>query len=174
MLGLKSIHISKRGPGGNNFSITGPLYGKPLVTYHYNDVIMSAIPSQITSLTIVYPTVYSGADQRKHQNSPHKWPVTRKMSLFDDVIIYGYLTFLLAEQVWDPTIVLLVILDALTPMWRYCNVYAWPCLVYALPVGCNLDKERHKGDKHNNKSLHTFTCMPTRKEADDIFKYVFL
>ena len=26
--------------------------------------------SQITGLNIVYSTVYSGADQRKHQNSP--------------------------------------------------------------------------------------------------------
>ena len=70
---------------------------------HYGDVIMGAIASQITSLAIVYLTVYSGADQRKHQssaslafvrgihrwpvNSPHKWPVTRKMFLFDDVIM---------------------------------------------------------------------------------------
>ena len=67
---------------------------------------MGAIASQITSLTIVYLTVYSDADQRKHQsaasgafvrgihrapvNSPHKWPVTRKMFPFDDVIM-GYL-----------------------------------------------------------------------------------
>ena len=36
---------------------------------HYNDVIMSAMASQITSLTIVYSTVYSGADQWKHQSS---------------------------------------------------------------------------------------------------------
>ena len=59
--------------------------------------------SQITSLTIVYSTVYSDADQRKHQssaslafvwgihrgpeNSPHKWPVTRKIFPFDDVIM---------------------------------------------------------------------------------------
>ena len=70
---------------------------------HYDDVIMSAIASLITSLTIVYSAVYSGADQRKHQssvslafvrgihwgpvNSPHKWPVTRKMFPFDDVIM---------------------------------------------------------------------------------------
>ena len=69
----------------------------------YGDVIMGAITSQITSLTIVYSTVYSDADQRRHQssaslafvwgihrglvNSPHKWPVTRKMFPFDDVII---------------------------------------------------------------------------------------
>ena len=30
---------------------------------------MGAMASQITSLTIVYPTVYSVADQRKHQSS---------------------------------------------------------------------------------------------------------
>ena len=71
--------------------------------YHYNDVIMSTIASQITSLMIVYSTVYSDADQRKHQrsaplafvrgidrgpvNSPHKGPVTREMFPFDDVIM---------------------------------------------------------------------------------------
>ena len=70
---------------------------------HYNDVIMSLTASQITSLMIVYSTVYSDADQRKHQssallafvrgirrgpvNSPHKGPVTRKMFPFDDVIM---------------------------------------------------------------------------------------
>ena len=30
---------------------------------------MGAMASQITSLTIVYSTVYSGADQSKHQSS---------------------------------------------------------------------------------------------------------
>ena len=76
------------------------------IIQHYGDVIMGEIASQITSLAIVYSTVYSDADQRKHQssaslafvrgihrgpvNSPHKWPViTRKMFPFDDVIM-GY------------------------------------------------------------------------------------
>ena len=36
---------------------------------HYNDFIMGTITSQITSLTIVYSTVYSGTDQRKHESS---------------------------------------------------------------------------------------------------------
>ena len=58
----------------------------------YNDVIMGATASQTTSLSVVYSSVYSDADQRKHQNrwpvnSPHKWPVTRKMFPFDDVIM---------------------------------------------------------------------------------------
>ena len=35
---------------------------------HYNDVIMGTMASQITSLTIVFSTVYLDTDQRKHQN----------------------------------------------------------------------------------------------------------
>ena len=38
-------------------------------TKHYIDVIMTTMGSQITSLTVVYSTIYSGADQRKHQSS---------------------------------------------------------------------------------------------------------
>ena len=37
--------------------------------FQYHDVKMSATASQITSPTIVYSTLYSGADQRKHQIS---------------------------------------------------------------------------------------------------------
>ena len=51
--------------------------------YHYGDAIMSTMASQVTSLTIVYSTVYSGADQRSH----HKGLVTRKMFPFYDVIM---------------------------------------------------------------------------------------
>ena len=36
---------------------------------HYNDVIMTTMASQTTSLKVVYSTVYSDADQRKHQSS---------------------------------------------------------------------------------------------------------
>ena len=37
--------------------------------WHHGDVIISAMASQITRFTIVYLTVYPGADQRKHQSS---------------------------------------------------------------------------------------------------------
>ena len=69
----------------------------------YNDVTMSSTAYEITGFTIVYSTVYLDADQRKRQssaslafvrgihrwpvNSPQKWPVTRKMFPFDDVIM---------------------------------------------------------------------------------------
>ena len=71
--------------------------------FHFCDVIKTVLTSQITSLTIVYSTIYSGTDQRKHQssaslafvqgihqslvNSPHKGPLTRKMFPFDDGIM---------------------------------------------------------------------------------------
>ena len=70
---------------------------------NFRDVMMSGLVSQMTVTSIVYSTLCSGADQRKHQssaslafvngihrwpvNSPHKWPVTRKMFQFDDVIM---------------------------------------------------------------------------------------
>ena len=37
-------------------------------TSHYSDIIMGTMVSQITSLTSVYSTVYSGTDQRKYQS----------------------------------------------------------------------------------------------------------
>ena len=68
---------------------------------NYSFVIMGTMVCQITSSTIVYSAVYSGADQRKHQSSAslafvrginrwsvisqHKGPVTRKMFPFGDV-----------------------------------------------------------------------------------------
>ena len=88
---------------------------------HYDDVIMAAIASLITSLTIVYSTVYSDADQRKHQsseslafvlgihrgpvNSPHKWPVTRKMFPFDDVIMSIVEINVASADAWFATVV---------------------------------------------------------------------
>ena len=89
--------------GSHRCQMVSPHTGYSNAGNHYNDVIMTTMASQITSLTIVYSIVYSGADQRKHQssaslaffagnspgpvNSPHKGPVTRKIFPFDDVIM---------------------------------------------------------------------------------------
>ena len=80
-----------------------PGNGGQILLGDYSDVIMSAVKSQITGVSIVYSTVCSGVDQRKHQgpaslafvrgihrsrvNSPHKGPVTWKMFPFHDVIM---------------------------------------------------------------------------------------
>ena len=81
---------------------------------HYSDNIMSVMAFQITSLANVYSSVYSDADQRKHQstaslafllrirrspvNSPHKWSVTRKMFPFDYVIMLTFVSILQNEE----------------------------------------------------------------------------
>ena len=52
---------------------------------HYNDVMMSVLASPIIGVSIVYSTLCSGVDQRKHQSSAslafvrgiHRWPSQR-------------------------------------------------------------------------------------------------
>ena len=97
-----------------------------LLCNDYNDIMMGAIASQITSLTIVYSTVYSKKTSklrvtgmafvrgihRRPVNSQHKWQVTRKMFPFDDVIMWRLLLWwyiiylckaLVAIQFMDPS-----------------------------------------------------------------------
>ena len=94
---------------------------------------MGTIASQITSLTIVYSTVYSGADQREHQssaslafawgihrgpvNSPHKWPVTRKMFPFDNVIMSNVLALMAVDEIYVCAIFLWIAVTI------YINIY---------------------------------------------------
>ena len=124
---------------------------------HYNDVIMGAIESRITSLRIVYPTVYSDADQRKHQssaslafvwgihrgpvNSPHKWPVTPKMFPFDDVVM------------------ILQPIDKLIKKWPKQNSTKRQRYIYS--VRCTL-RRTHEIQCYlvEYNQLRTLTCMP--------------
>ena len=108
---------------------------------HYNDVIMSVVASQITSLTIVHPTVYSGADQRKHQssaslafvwgihrwlvNSPHKRPVMRKMFPFDDVIM----SIVIQKLLLFLTGVLIFCYDDMDELSIIIPVLLWLCII---------------------------------------------
>ena len=88
-----------------------PIYATPnrfrTVSLYYNGVIMSAMASQITGVSVGYSTICSGAYQRKHQgsaslafargihrwsvNSPQKGRVTRKMFVSDDVFVVLYI-----------------------------------------------------------------------------------
>ena len=89
-------------------------YGIQWVFIHYSDVIMGAMTSQTARLTIVFSTIYSGADQRRHQsstslafvqeihrspvNSPNKGPVTWKIFPFDDVIKNNFLNAIIRQK----------------------------------------------------------------------------
>ena len=83
--------------------LLGDFAGKGI---QYREVMMSTMPSQITNISIVCSTVYSGTNQRKHQSlaslafargihrstvdCSHNGPVTRKMFPLDDVIMYHH------------------------------------------------------------------------------------
>ena len=110
---------------------------------------MGAMASQITSLTIVHSSVYSGADQRKHQssvplayvrwihgslvNSPYKRPVMRKMFPFDDVIIV-YITLYVG---------------------KHCRLPG-----FYLPTEADLYIDRYcQGSTYRTKTLHLYFAM---------------
>ena len=94
--GKASYRLLNKGPG-----LHGPM---TRIGKHYNDVIMSAVASQITGASIIWSIVGPGADQNNLQssaslafvrgihrwpvNSPHNRPVTRKMFPFDDVTMW--------------------------------------------------------------------------------------
>ena len=120
---------------------------------------MGTVASQITSLTIVYTTVYSDADQSKHQssaslafvwgihrrpvNSPHKWPVTRKMFPFDDVImIRDLLCFVVVWLVFNLTISFRVTQQA-------------PCYSHAYPPHCQWSSPEEYGQMGEMNPLRT-------------------
>ena len=84
---------------------------------HYSDVIMGAMASQITGVSIVCSTVYAGVDQRKHQSSVslafvrgiHRWPVNscevhikHHYELSDRTCIeWVFARVLLLKLIWD-------------------------------------------------------------------------
>ena len=136
---------------------------------HYCDVIMTAMASQITSLTILYLIVYSGADQRKHQspawlafvkgihrrpvNSPHKWPVKRKMIPFDDVIMLKKECENVARRILSPWMAfssygscqlpcgIRFMISELTSLW-YMFCCLWNAVAFVMPILprlCNCD-----------------------------------
>ena len=99
------------------------------ILIHYSDIIMGAMASQVTGVSIVCFTVCSSTDQRNIK-APRLWPlwgestgpVTRKMFPFDDIMmpccaiyiyIYIYIwgggdhknifTYSLIFQHWDAT-----------------------------------------------------------------------
>ena len=135
------LHVLPSSP--ISFSSSCTHHYNQMIISHYNDVIMDMIASQITSLTIVYSTVYSDANQRKHNssaslafvraihrgpvNSPHKWPVTRKMFQFDNVIMcLELLGMFVSKTSWYGTLTL-----TLCEILMYMNsvkIWPWGCV----------------------------------------------
>ena len=94
--------------------------GKPF--FHFNDVRMSAMASQIVGVSIVCSPVVSGADQRKYQSSAslafvqgiHRWPVNSPQKKTSNA---GKVSFWWRHQINIPNVM---------QSWRkYCTLYSW-------------------------------------------------
>ena len=98
---------------------------------HYNDVIMGTIASQITNRTIVYSTVYSDADQRKHLWIPAQMTINTEMFPFDDIIMlqilipHIYITCILLT-LW-PTHILV---GSILLCYTFCTFGSWKSSYY--------------------------------------------
>ena len=122
--------------------------------------------SQIASRTIVYSTVYSDADQRKYissallafaweihrgpVNSPRKWPVTRKMFPFDDVIVYNSGVCLRLSQV-----------IGLIKHHKVFMFYMSVRMIWWNTLGANLNKPRKsRNNVHNPPGASNTVYLP--------------
>ena len=155
---------------------------------YYSDIIMGAMASQITSLTIVYSTVYSGADQRKHQssaslvfargihrwlvNSPHKGQVTRKMFPFDDVMMCNSCIYHNVEALFSKLEVTLLCNMSgnrcilFITNWTYDNKFVckitFPCMLFLNNTLCVLyDSESLNSNQTSSVSWHFINIFST-------------
>ena len=149
---------------------------------------MSAMASQITSVSIVCWTVGSGADQRKHQklcvtgfvcrihwwlvNSQHKRPVTGKMFPFDDVIMssmhlksLGIISYpslnlnISCCKIWVKFVLKCVTSNS--------NLWPWP-FVWTLHLPKNIGKNVGQTDKWTEKCVHRDTPSQLKKNQDNV------
>ena len=125
--------------------------------WHYNDVIMSAMASQITDVLIVYRLFRRRS--RKHQssvslaivrgirqwavNSMHKGTVTRKIFLFDDVIMF-----------WKSVHSSIAVSDVCTPMIAVVSLISF--------LVSNLTFSHFRGVEYEN----SLTGKPQSMEAE--------
>ena len=147
---------------------------------------MTAMASQITGLKIAYSTVYSGADQRKHQspallafvrginrcpvNSPHKGPVTWKMFPFDDVIMVislitsmqiAMLLYMYMIQYRANVLEFPLACDSYMIKW-YSTEAMWQCWLYSSPWSYRLyDLNRLIREKISQLMSMTANCKPS-------------
>ena len=118
-------------------------------TDHYDDVIMSAMASQINSLMIVYSSCYSGGDRRMHQssaslafvrgirrwpgNSSHKGSVTRKIFPFDDVIMCKH-SCENSSSIWHEPFYMDLSAADQSSKWVHCQPCVYTQAVYIVRV----------------------------------------
>ena len=146
---------------------------------HYSDVMMSAMASQITSVSIACSTVCSSADQRKHQSSvsvafvrgihwwpvdsPHKGPVIRKMFPFDDVIMAKLQNRLgIFHWHWDARVIT-------SPECQWCNPEEYGQMIQMDPSRIIMLSQENCYSEVSNHNPHGFWNMTSHPSMSEIF-----
>ena len=136
-----------------------PLVALSLGT-HYSDLIMSALASQITGVSVVWPTVCSGSYQRKHQSSAslsfvrgiHWWPGQQREKCFH-LMTSSWLSNMGLSQCchdfWQITNRWLNIINTDFKIGPLMRVWNAPCTV---------DCVQHNEGRHGSQWLKTILC----------------
>ena len=140
----------------NSFAMLIDMFSGVMPRYkssvHCNDVVMGVIASQITSCTVVYSTAYSKRRSKKtpnsasptfvkgiHRwmmNSPHRWPVTRKMFPFGDVIMIIRLGSCMSTPQHQAILLTNVDLSAIEEWWllKFASQCSHPLTLQSWPL----------------------------------------
>ena len=137
---------------------------------HYNDVIMFALASQITSRVILFTQPFIQAHMKEHIKAPRHWalcgeftgPVTRKMFPFDDIIIFHTGGFNQTTNARRRVILLL--------LWRRACINVL-CMLITVPVSDLTHRWCHKqhNDFESSPQISLQICVilePCLKHAD--------
>ena len=116
-------------------------------TEHYTDVIMTTMASQITSLTVVYSTVHSDADQRKHQSSASLafvWGIHRDRWIPDTKGQLRGKCFHLMTSSWLP-VEIITIKQEIEEAYLIQMLYIWLCFYHIWQIYQSLRQLERKG-----------------------------
>ena len=137
---------------------------------HYGDVILSAMASQITSLTNVCSTVYSGADQRKHQTKAIRPLPPTVMSDIFDVLMRPILTY--GSDVWGYNKTVVNTLDKVFLNYNRCLLQVKAATRNAIVYGeCGKFPPSVYCNGNVLSYYHRLLTMPEGKVVKSVFQY---
>ena len=146
----------------------------------YNDAIMGPMASPITSLALVYSSVYSGADQREHQNSAslafvqeiHRWPVNSRTEVQQRGKCFHLMTSSWAHFAKLGVVVLEIPYPSyrrtLSPWWRQERfLHYWSFYQANTPVTCHnsLWHRRSSVGQNLSENRNCFICYVQQAAA---------
>ena len=131
---------------------------------HYSDVILSAMASQITGVTIVCLTVFLGADQRKKIKAPSHWPLWGE-STGEPWIPLQMANNAKFVSIWWRHHVCFPLAASLHCNFRAFILFAHQCSIRYIKTRCCHNTSSRQDETVNNKETKS---LPTSRPLPDI------